>query len=111
MLTSIVAAAGDVISLKDKSLLSLEATSFARKFANCPAELLTAILATRDDVGRSDARSLADEVLQHVQFHPKDAIFDQLFGLRQPENNEWLPNFAVANVFKKDFISRLKRDA
>ncbi|CAI2325553.1 unnamed protein product [Caenorhabditis sp. 36 PRJEB53466] len=111
ILTSIVAAAGDVISLKDKSLLSLEATSFARKFANCPPELLAAILASRDDVGRSDARSLADEVLQHVQFHPKDPIFDQLFALRQQESSEWLPSFGMANVFKSDFISRLKRDA
>ncbi|CAL2033431.1 unnamed protein product [Caenorhabditis brenneri] len=111
LLTSIIATAGDVISLKDKSLLSLEATSFARKFPNCPAELLAAILATRDDVGRSDARSLADEVLQHVQFHPKDQIFDQLFALRQQESSEWLPNIGMANVFKSDFISRLKRDA
>ncbi|ULU07000.1 hypothetical protein L3Y34_018646 [Caenorhabditis briggsae] len=110
LLTSIISAAGEVISLKDKSLLSLEATSFARKFPNCPAELLAAILATRDDVGRSDARSLADEVLQHVQFHPKDQIFDQLFALRQQESSEWLPSIGMANVFKSDFISRLKRD-
>lgn len=110
LLTSIISAAGEVISLKDKSLLSLEATSFARKFPNCPAESLAAVLATRDDVGRNDAKSLADEVLQHVQFHPKDQIFDQLFALRQQESSEWLPNIGMANVFKSDFISRLKRD-
>ncbi|CAI5442024.1 unnamed protein product [Caenorhabditis angaria] len=99
-LSSIVSCAGDVISLKDKSLLSLEATSFARKFPNCPSELLAAILATRDDVGRNEAKQLADEVLQHVQFHPKDPIFDQLFGLRQQESSEWgLPNFGMTNVF------------
>ncbi|CAB3411296.1 unnamed protein product [Caenorhabditis bovis] len=107
ILTSIISSAADVIALKDKSILALEATSFARNFPNCPAGLLAAILATRDDVGRNEARTQAEEVLQHVQFHPKDPIFDQLFSLRQQESKEWLPSIGMANVFtnfiKKDF--------
>ncbi|CAD6198531.1 unnamed protein product [Caenorhabditis auriculariae] len=109
-LTCVIASAADVISLRDKSLLSLEATSFARKFPNCPIDLLAAIVASREDVGRSEARTLTEEVTAHVQFHPKDPVFDQLFAMNQQETTEWLPNFGMTNVFstfmKKDLSKK-----
>ncbi|VDL69963.1 unnamed protein product [Nippostrongylus brasiliensis] len=56
LVCSLISNCGEVISLRDKSLLTLEVTTFSRKYPNIPVELLSALLASRDDVSRSEAR-------------------------------------------------------
>ena len=55
-LTIVLSSMADVLSLRDKSLLALEATSFARKFPGIHVELLSGLLQMREDVGRTEAR-------------------------------------------------------
>ncbi|PIO75775.1 hypothetical protein TELCIR_02160 [Teladorsagia circumcincta] len=56
LISSLISSCGDVISLRDKSLLTLEVTTFSRKYPNIPVDLLAALLASRDDVSRSEAK-------------------------------------------------------
>lgn len=74
-----------VIELCDKSLLSLEATSLLRKFPDMHSELVTSLLMCREDVGRSDAKSLADDCVNHTKLHPKDPVYLRLFQRCQSE--------------------------
>lgn len=53
MITSVLIAFGEIIDLRDKSLLSLEASSFVRKFPDIPVDLLTSVIQSREDIGRS----------------------------------------------------------
>lgn len=46
----------DVLSLRDKSLLALETTTLVRKFPDIHVELLSALIQTREDMGRVEAR-------------------------------------------------------
>ncbi|KIH50900.1 hypothetical protein ANCDUO_19018, partial [Ancylostoma duodenale] len=100
---------GDVISLRDKSLLTLEVTTFRRKYPNIPVELLAALLATRDDVSRSEARSMAEEVTSHVRLHPKDRVFDKLFEsvVDRNDSSSWKPNLDMMNMLS----SFMRRDS
>lgn len=56
MLTSVIIAISDIIDLRDRSLLSLEVSTFVRKYPDISVELLTSIIQIREDIGRSDAR-------------------------------------------------------
>ncbi|KHJ75712.1 hypothetical protein OESDEN_24672 [Oesophagostomum dentatum] len=100
LVTSIISSCGDVISLRDKSLLTLEVTTFSRKYPNIPLDLLAALLATRDDVSRSEAKSMAEEVMSHVQFHPKDQVLEQLFAsvVGRSDSSSWKPNLDMMNM-------------
>ena len=54
-----------------------------------PVELLTALLLSREDVGRNEAKTIADEALKHVRFHPKGdkelvKLFQMAKGGRKP---------------------------
>ncbi|CAJ0950750.1 unnamed protein product, partial [Mesorhabditis belari] len=110
-ITRVLLQISSVISLRDKSLLSLEATTFARKFPDCGAEFLTALLASREDVGRSEAKALAEEVMSHVQFHPRDSTIQRLMDVARVTGGSaqtWsIPasRFAMGNVLQQ-FISR-----
>lgn len=46
----------DVLNLRDKSLLALETTTLVRKFPDMHVELLSALIQTREDMGRVEAR-------------------------------------------------------
>ncbi|RCN49296.1 hypothetical protein ANCCAN_04546, partial [Ancylostoma caninum] len=109
LVTSLIASCGDVISLRDKSLLTLEVTTFSRKYPNIPVELLAALLATRDDVSRSEARSMAEEVTSHVRLHPKDRVFDKLFEsvVDRNDSSSWKPNLDMMNMLS----SFMRRDS
>lgn len=68
--------------MRDKSLLSLEVSSFARKYPDVHVELLSSLMLTREDIGRNEAKSIAEEALNHVRFHPKgDKEMLKLFQL------------------------------
>lgn len=56
MLTSVISAVSDIIDLRDRSLLSLEVSTFVRKYPDILVDLLTSIIQIREDIGRSDAR-------------------------------------------------------
>ncbi|VDK29768.1 unnamed protein product [Gongylonema pulchrum] len=61
----------EVLNLRDKSLLALETTTLVRKFPDIHVELLSALIQTREDMGRVEAR---------CTHHPKgDAVFAKLF--------------------------------
>uniref|UniRef100_A0A0R3S2D1 Exocyst complex component Sec6 n=1 Tax=Elaeophora elaphi TaxID=1147741 RepID=A0A0R3S2D1_9BILA len=79
-LTVILTAMSDVLSLRDKSLLALETTTLVRKFPDIHVELLSALIQTREDMGRVEARAMAEDTIGHVKHHPKgDAAFSKLF--------------------------------
>lgn len=79
-LTVILTAISDVLSLRDKSLLALETTTLVRKFPDIHVELLSALIQTREDMGRVEARAMAEDTIGHMKHHPKgDAVFAKLF--------------------------------
>ncbi|VDK45758.1 unnamed protein product [Anisakis simplex] len=81
-MSPLLADMSEVISLRDKSLLALETTSFVRKYPDIHIELLSALIQMREDMGRAEARSMAEETLNHSKFHPKgDAVFSKLFQI------------------------------
>ncbi|VDP28353.1 unnamed protein product [Heligmosomoides polygyrus] len=108
LICSLIASCGDVISLRDKSLLTLEVTTFSRKYPNIPVDLLAALLASRDDVSRSEAKQTAEEVVSHVQFHPRDRILEQLFAsvVGRSDSSSWKPNLDMMNMLS----SFMRRD-
>ncbi|CAI4232738.1 unnamed protein product [Auanema sp. JU1783] len=103
LLTPVLHHMTGIITLTDKGMLSLEATSFGRKYPNFPVDLLASLIATREDMSRVEAKSLAEEVMSHVQFHPKDEIFAQLFASAQSSESSWKPSINVAN-FLPSFV-------
>ncbi|MFH4983743.1 hypothetical protein AB6A40_010452 [Gnathostoma spinigerum] len=81
-LSIVLSSMADILSLKDKSLLSLETSSFVRKYPDIPMELLTALVQMRDDVGRAEAKALSEDTLNHAKFQPKsDPVFSKLFQI------------------------------
>ncbi|XGW11761.1 hypothetical protein V3C99_012886 [Haemonchus contortus] len=108
LICSLISSCGEVISLRDKSLLTLEVTTFSRKYPNIPVDLLAALLASRDDVSRSEAKQMAEEVVAHVQFHPRDRVLDQLFAsvIGRSDSTSWKPNLDMMNMLS----SFMRRD-
>ncbi|VDN02573.1 unnamed protein product [Thelazia callipaeda] len=79
-LTVVLVALSDVLSLRDKSLLSLETTTLVRKFPDIHVELLSALIQAREDMGRVESRSMAEDTIGHIKHHAKgDAVFAKLF--------------------------------
>ena len=58
----------EVTCLQDKSLLALEVSSFVRKYPDITSEQLAGLVQLREDVGRSEARQLAQEILDGQKF-------------------------------------------
>jgi len=85
MITPVLSAIAEILDLRDKSLLSLEASSFVRKYPDIHVELLSSIIQIREDIGRSDAKSIAEEAVNHARFHPKgDQEMLKLFQMCKP---------------------------
>lgn len=56
MITLVISSIADVLDLRDRSLLSLEVSTFVRKYPDISVELLISIIQIREDMGRSDAK-------------------------------------------------------
>ncbi|KRY39461.1 Exocyst complex component 3 [Trichinella spiralis] len=69
--TSVLLAVAEVMSLRDKSLLALEVSSFVQKYPNISVEQLSGLIQMREDVGRSEARQLAQEITAQNKLRPK----------------------------------------
>lgn len=85
LVTDVLPAAGEMLALSDKSLLPLEVSSFVRKYPDVGAEQLAGLLQMREDMGRTEARQLAQEILEQNRFRPKSqALITRVFsGLLQ----------------------------
>ncbi|VDD94641.1 unnamed protein product [Enterobius vermicularis] len=100
-LTIILTSIADVLKLRDKSLLTLEVTSFVRKFPAIPVELLSGLLQMREDVGRVEAKSLAEETIGNAKFHPKDDVtFVKLFQMCKSDSKR---AFAIEDTMQNIF--------
>ncbi|GMR38023.1 hypothetical protein PMAYCL1PPCAC_08218 [Pristionchus mayeri] len=78
-LESILVKIAALLELSDKSIIELATANFARCFPNCPVEVLAALLNTREDIARTEAREKAEACLAHTANHPRDAAFEDLF--------------------------------
>ena len=56
MITSVLASMADILDLRDKSLLSLTTATFVRKYPDVHAELLIALIVSREDVNGAEAK-------------------------------------------------------
>uniref|UniRef100_A0A0N4ZTF8 Exocyst complex component Sec6 n=1 Tax=Parastrongyloides trichosuri TaxID=131310 RepID=A0A0N4ZTF8_PARTI len=82
----------DIWKLSDKSLLSLETSAFARKYPDIPEDLFGAILQARGDMTKSESKSMAEEALSHVKFHPKgDKELTKLFSMTKQQTKRGFP--------------------
>ena len=82
MMTDVLPAMAEILDLRDKSLLTLEASSFVRKYPDVHVELLTSLIQSREDINGKEAKSIAEEAIDHARFHPKgDKEMIKLFGL------------------------------
>uniref|UniRef100_A0A914P336 Exocyst complex component Sec6 n=1 Tax=Panagrolaimus davidi TaxID=227884 RepID=A0A914P336_9BILA len=61
----------NILDLRDKILLTLKTSQFVRKYPDIRAELLTALINSREDVNAKEAKAIADEALDNGKFHPK----------------------------------------
>jgi hypothetical protein len=92
--------------LSDKSLLSLEVSSFARKYPDVHAELLTSLMLAREDMGRNEAKSIADDALNHVRLHPKgDKEMLKLFQLCKTAGRRTMPAIDDIRTVFNTFIA------
>lgn len=55
-IAGVLPAMAEVLDLRDKTLLSLEASTLMRKYPDIPADFLTVLLQIREDIGRSEAK-------------------------------------------------------
>ena len=56
IIVKILPAIGEVLDLRDKTLLGLEASSLVRKYPDIPVEYLTSLIQIREDIGRAEAK-------------------------------------------------------
>uniref|UniRef100_A0A914WGJ5 Exocyst complex component Sec6 n=1 Tax=Plectus sambesii TaxID=2011161 RepID=A0A914WGJ5_9BILA len=97
-LMDVLPALADVLSLRDKGLLALEVSGLVRKFPDITVDHLSAIIQLREDTGRADARSLAEEIIQQNKYHPKgNAAFVKLFQSGKSEEKR-LRDFDFASL-------------
>jgi hypothetical protein len=89
--------------MRDKSLLSLETSSFVRKYPDIQVDLLSALLSAREDIGRNDAKSIAEEAVNHTRFHIKgnDKEMIRLFQMAKAGGGRKMP--AVDEIFQNVF--------
>lgn len=83
----------DILDLTDKSLLSLETSGFVRKFPDIGEDLLTSLIALREDCTRQEAKSLADMALANIKHIPKgtDQVMVKLFQTGKANGKRTLP--------------------
>uniref|UniRef100_A0AC34GKE6 Uncharacterized protein n=1 Tax=Panagrolaimus sp. ES5 TaxID=591445 RepID=A0AC34GKE6_9BILA len=92
MITSCLRAAADILDLRDKTLLTLETSQFVRKYPDIHAELLTALINSREDVNAKEAKAIADEALDNGKFNPKgDKDMVKLFSFCRLGGRRTLP--------------------
>lgn len=71
---------GEVLKLKDISMLSLEISGVIRNYPDATLDQLTALVMLRGDVGRNDARSLVADIMNEIgSQHKERTIFSDIF--------------------------------
>ncbi|KAK0428448.1 hypothetical protein QR680_010811 [Steinernema hermaphroditum] len=91
-LTQVLEDIAEIIDLTDKSLLQLEVASFVRKYPDIHVDLLASLVQSREDIGRQEARLLAEEVLGHMKFHPRgDRSMVRLFQMCKQDGKRAIP--------------------
>nr|CAD2169047.1 unnamed protein product [Meloidogyne enterolobii] len=84
-IVNILPAIGEVLDLRDKTLLGLEASSLVRKYPDIPVEYLTSLIQIREDIGRAEAKNIAEEAVNNARYHPKgDQDAQKLFQMSKP---------------------------
>lgn len=82
----------DILDLRDKSLLTLEATSFVRKFPDAYGELLANLLSLREDLTRQEAREVAQTAMNNVRHLSKgDQVMQKFFQGCKSEGGRTVP--------------------
>ncbi|KAI6224334.1 Proable exocyst complex component Sec6 [Aphelenchoides fujianensis] len=111
IITSVLPAIADILEMADKSLLVLECSGFVRKFPDVHSELLAAVLLCREDIGRNEAKTTAEDALNHVRFHPKgDQEMIKLFQMTKTGNKRSLAVEGIVQSFFPTFILTATRD-
>ncbi|KAI6209857.1 Proable exocyst complex component Sec6 [Aphelenchoides besseyi] len=111
LITSVLPSIAEIINMTDKSLLSLEVSGFVRKFPDVHTELIAAVLLCREDIGRNEAKSIAEEALNHVRFHPKgDQEMIKLFQLTKAEGKRSIALEGIVQSFFPTFTMVATRD-
>uniref|UniRef100_A0A914BVA9 Exocyst complex component 3 n=1 Tax=Acrobeloides nanus TaxID=290746 RepID=A0A914BVA9_9BILA len=102
-LPAILLAIADIIDLRDKSILPLEASSFVRKYSDIHVELLTSILQSREDLGKAESKWIAEELINRARFRPRgDQEMLKLFQMcKLGKTGRTLP--ALVELFKNMF--------
>ncbi|CAK5075146.1 unnamed protein product [Meloidogyne enterolobii] len=84
-IVNILPAIGEMLDLRDKTLLGLEASSLVRKYPDIPVEYLTSLIQIREDIGRAEAKNIAEEAVNNARYHPKgDQDAQKLFQMSKP---------------------------
>jgi len=92
MVTSVLSAMADILELRDKSLISLSTSSFVRKYPDVHADLLAALISSREDVNGTEAKAIADEAIDNGRFNPKgDKDMIKLFSFCKLGGRKTLP--------------------
>uniref|UniRef100_A0A914Z9C5 Exocyst complex component Sec6 n=1 Tax=Panagrolaimus superbus TaxID=310955 RepID=A0A914Z9C5_9BILA len=92
MITTCLRAVADILDLRDKTLLTLETSQFVRKYPDIHAELLTALINSREDVNAKEAKAIAEEALDNGKFNPKgDKDMVKLFSFCRLGGRRTLP--------------------
>uniref|UniRef100_A0A1I7SJB9 Protein SDA1 n=1 Tax=Bursaphelenchus xylophilus TaxID=6326 RepID=A0A1I7SJB9_BURXY len=92
-LLTVLPAMADILDLRDKSLLSLETSSFVRKFPDVQPELLSSLLSLREDLTRQEAKLTAEQALNNIRHQPKgsDQSMVKLFQCIKSDGKRTLP--------------------
>ncbi|KAI6231988.1 Proable exocyst complex component Sec6 [Aphelenchoides besseyi] len=111
LITSVLPSIAEIVNMTDKSLLSLEVSGFVRKFPDVHPELIAAVLLCREDIGRNEAKSIAEEALNHVRFHPKgDQEMIKLFQMTKAEGKRTIALEGIVQSFFPTFTMIATRD-
>ncbi|KHN84315.1 Exocyst complex component 3 [Toxocara canis] len=100
-LANILLRVADFIGLRDKSMISLEATSFVRTYPDIHSEMLFALLDVRDDLSSSESRAMADECIRVAGGRNGEPLFARLFQMCKGERK--------TSQIIKDVVPRLRR--
>uniref|UniRef100_A0A7E4UXX1 Exocyst complex component Sec6 n=1 Tax=Panagrellus redivivus TaxID=6233 RepID=A0A7E4UXX1_PANRE len=102
MMTAVLVAMADILSLRDKSLLQLETYAFVRKYPDVHVELLASLMQAREDMNAKEARAIAEDAVGNAKYYPKgDREMVKLFGMCKLEGRRTLPALeeTMSNMF------------
>ncbi|VDD95413.1 unnamed protein product [Enterobius vermicularis] len=100
-LTVILKTIAEMLQLKDKGMLSLEAASVVHNYPDMPQELLFGIVDARDDITSSESWDLVDDCMKMMEKRKSDPVYAHLFQMSRAERKP--------SQILKDVVPRLKR--